>query len=596
MNERFLRSLILLASLLLMIFSCAKIVPPSGGPVDITPPVMIKSVPLNGAVMYKGKNIILTFDEYVVLDKINEKFMISPPVNKKPRIILKGKSLYIEFQEEFKDSTTYTLYFQDAIRDLNNNNPIYNFQFVFSTGKFIDSLSVTGNVFNSMNLEVPASTLVMMYKNPADSAPRKSLPDYLTLADNDGEFRINNTREGKYKLYSLQDKNDNKKYDLIEEGFAFYDSIINLNTIKNYLPVVKDTSKTKQVVNNPPVPEVINGEYKLYLFVGKKKDYYLTSSARDLPYKLVYSLSRPPDTAKFEFGIPDVNKKAWFIEKNSSGDTMKIWLTDSAIYSRPIIKTLVKYPLTDSTGTIRYKRDTIPLRWTPKPKETRTKFKYTTNIVTSQMKPGQQIIIISQTPLKPPDTSRIRLYETVASGKTSVKTLVPYQFIKDSTNSCRYLMKTKLKDGGTYLFIANSASFGNIYGSVADSTGIKFTVLTSESLGRLTMNISNGEGNLIVQLLDSKENLVAERFLKKEGKADFPFLDRGSYRVRVIYDLNGDGKWTTGDFDLKRQPEPVSYYPDQIEIKINWIEEYDWNVSQKNVKDQKLREKKGTKK
>jgi len=113
-----------------VIFSCARQAAPSGGPDDTSPPKIVKSVPLKSSRNFKGKNIVITFDEYVVLDKMTDKFMVSPPLNKKPEIFLRGKSLNIEFKEDLKDSTTYTLYFQDAIKDLNAANPLMNFQFV----------------------------------------------------------------------------------------------------------------------------------------------------------------------------------------------------------------------------------------------------------------------------------------------------------------------------------------------------------------------------------------------------------------------------------------------------------------------------------
>ena len=138
----------------------------------------------------------LLFDEYVVLDNINEKFMVSPPMKKKPRVFIKGKSVNVEFDEKLKDSTTYTFYFQDAIKDLNEGNILQNYQFVFSTGPVIDSLSVTGNVYNAFNLEVPEKTQVLMYRELADSAVVKHLPDYISRVDQTGYFRIDNVRAG----------------------------------------------------------------------------------------------------------------------------------------------------------------------------------------------------------------------------------------------------------------------------------------------------------------------------------------------------------------------------------------------------------------
>ncbi|MBA4321480.1 MAG: hypothetical protein C0408_01550 [Odoribacter sp.] len=222
-------------------------------------------------------------------------------------------------------------------------------------------------------------------------------------------------------------------------------------------------------------------------------------------------------------------------------------------------------------------------------RETGSKFTYSANIPGSTIKPGQQILFSSQTPFRVPDTTKIRLYESEKTGRTGI----PYLFIKDSLNSRRYLMKAKLKEGAAYQFIADSASFGNIFGDESDSTGIKFSVRTSDTYGSLKMDISNVTGAMIIQLLDTKEKVISEKQIRENSKAEFPLLERGNYRVRAIYDLNGDGKWTTGDYKMRQQPEPVSYFANEIEIKIDWQIEEALDLSIRNRKDQKLREKMG---
>ena len=591
-------SLMIIAAVTSVIFSCARQAAPSGGPPDITPPKIIKSVPLNGSLNYKGKSIVVTFNEFVALEKVTEKFMISPPVNKKPNIVLKGKSLKIEFLEKLRDSTTYTLYFQDAIRDLNAGNPIPDFQFVFSTGNVLDSLSVTGNVYNASNLEPTEKTLILMYSELADTAPVKLLPDYITLADINGSFRINNIREGTYRLYALQDKNNNKKYDLFDEGFAFMDNPVKITPLKNYLPIVivKDTVKVVPAKANPLLKKpveipVIDGEYKLFLFTAPKKNHYLTSSDRKTAVLLNYTLSLPPDPIGFEFRIPDTDPAKYFLEKNPTGDTIDVWLTDSLIYSKQLINSIVGYPFTDTTGITKLKTDTIPMRSVStratRLKEAISKYTFTANIMGGILRPGQQVVFSSQTPFRAPDTTKIHLYEL----KKTARTIIPYVLFKDSLNSKRYYLNSKFKEESIYLLIADSASFGNIYGRVADSTGIKFSVRTTDSYGGLTLNTTNVHEAVIIQLLDQREKTISEKRIKENSKIEFPLLEKGYYRLRAIYDLNGDGKWTTGDYKTKQQPEPVSYYESEIEIKIDWevVLPQPWDLSKKNQKEQKLR-------
>jgi hypothetical protein len=579
-----------------IIAGCARMSAPTGGPRDRKAPVVVKNTPANGEKNFKGHRITITFDEYVVLDKINEKFMVSPPMSKKPRVFLKGKNVVVEYEDELRDSTTYTFYFQDAIRDLNEGNTINNYQFVFSTGPVIDSLSVTGNVYTALSLDPPEETLVMLYREMADSAFNKHLPDYISRADKKGYFRIDNVKEGKYRLYALKDADNSKNFNLPDEEIAFMNTPVEITAEKNYLPVpeVKDTVKVtpakatqkKTTQRNIKTEDTVikKGEYKLILFQPPKKMHYLTSSSRSAPYKLAYTLSLPPDTMRFDFTMPGAGGENYMREESREKDTILIWLTDSALFSQPQITTLVSYPYTDTTGKTGQKQDTIMMRFlTPRSTRARTRpepFRVSSNIQTGSLKPGQQIVFKSQTPLRAPDTSKIRLYETEKTGKTKI----PFSFSMDTTNSCRMTLNMKPEEGKNYLFIADSAAFGNIYGTQSDSTGNKFFVKSEKSLGTLIMNIKNYQGNRIIQLLMGEDKIVDEKTQKSDGKVEFKYLDQGKYRLRVIYDLNNDGKWTTGDFISGKQPEPVSFFDKEMDVREGWTHEEDWDISAQNEK------------
>jgi hypothetical protein len=572
----------------ILIAGCAKISSPSGGPRDKEPPVILKSVPLSGSKNFKGKKIAVTFNEYVTLDKINEKFMVSPPMEKKPVISLRGKNVVIEYEEKLRDSTTYTFYFQDAIRDLNEGNPINNYQFVFSTGPVIDSLSVTGNVYKADDLNPPEETLVVLYSEPDDSAFVKHIPSYISRADKNGYFRIDNVREQIYRLYALKDIDNSKNYNLYDEEMAFLDSAVVVTAGKNYLPVTKDTTNVKPADPKSADTVLMQGEYRLYLFKHPGKLHYLTSSSRSAQYRLNYTLSLPPDTLGFNFSIPGAGENSYFVERNRESDSIQIWLTDSSLYSQQIISTVVNYPFTDTAGVTALKLDTILMRFLT-PRSTRAKakpvpYKVSTSLSAGSLKPGQQIVFNSQTPFRKPDTSRIRLYELDDTNRIRI----PFSLTIDTANSCMIRMTASLVRNMSYLFIADSSSFGNIYGEQSDSTGNKFNVKTEESYGKLVLNIKNYEGKRIIQLLTEAEKPVREIQMDKDGKIEFPLLEKGSYRVRVVYDLNGDGKWTTGDFFRGRQPEPVSYLPLEVDIKENWVREYEWDISEKNSKKLKI--------
>jgi len=584
MKQGIFRHILPVILVFLVIAGCAKISSPTGGPKDILPPEIVKSVPVNGIKNFKGKKIVVTFNEYVTLDQINEKFMVSPPMKKKPEISLKGKSIIIEYEGDLRDSTTYTFYFQDAIRDLNEGNVFDNYSFVFSTGPVIDSLSVTGNVYTALTLDPPENVLIMLYSELTDSAFIKHIPDYISRADAKGYFRIDNVREGKYKLYALKDADNSKNFNLPDEEIAFLDSILLVSSERNYLPVIKDTIPVKRTESKVSDTIFLKGEHKLILFQPPKTKYYLTSSSRSQAYKLNYTLSLPPDTSAFDFTIPGAPANSYIIERSKENDTLQIWLTDSSLYSRQIIDPIVSYPFTDTTGKVIQKQDTTHMRFliprTTRSRQKPTPYKITSSFSAGSLRPGQQVIFYSQTPFRPPDTSKIRLYEVIEKDRIKV----PFTLKSDTANYCRIFMISKLSPGKNYLFIADSASFGNIYGEQTDSTGYKFSVRSNDAFGKVTLTVRNFEGNRIIQLLTGDEKPVREIQMKEDGKTEFPLLDKGTYRLRVIYDINGNRKWTTGDFNTKRQPEPVSYMPREIEIKENWENSYDWDISEKNVK------------
>jgi hypothetical protein len=588
---------------------CAKISSPSGGLRDRIPPVVVKSVPGNGTRNFKGNKIEIFFDEYVVLDNITEKFMASPPMKKKPRVFIRGKGVVIELGEKLKDSTTYTFNFLDAIKDLNEGNILQNYQFVVATGSVIDSLSVTGNIYKANNLEVPEKTIAIMYRELADSAVEKHLPEYISRVDPTGYFRINNTRPGTYRLFGLKEEDNSKNYNLPDEEFAFMDSTISITAEKNFIPpppVVKDTvivkkktvknaaaAKDSTTINKGavkiPEPVLLQGDYRLSLFAAQKKAHYLTSSKRDLKYHMFFVLSLPPDSMKFEFSIPGTDSRSYITEQSRNRDTLKVWLADSALYSKQEINPILKYPFTDSLGVTGYKQDTIKMLFTtPKPlKGTKIKkpvLGIETNILTGSLKPGQTILFKSKTPLTEPDTSKIKLYELVQTAKQNL----PYKLERDSLNLGKYYLKAKLAEGKKYLFIANAGSFRDIFNVSTDSSGIKFSIKDPDSYCKLTLDIKNYEGGRIIQLLDKSEKLLAEHYMTIDGKTVFPLLETGVYRVRVIYDLNRDGKWTTGDFSKHRQPEPVSYYPKEIELRSGFELEQPWDIGVKNFKDPKM--------
>lgn len=585
-------SMAVTAAVMLFIMSCAKISSPSGGPRDTEPPVILKSEPENSTVMFTGRSFMLTFDEYVVLDRITEKFMVSPPLSPKPEVKLRGKSLQVTWEGELIDSTTYTFYFQDAIRDNNEGNPIPNYQYVFSTGPVLDSLSLTGNVFGALDLEAVQDVTVMMYSNLSDTAPHKQLPAYISRPEPSGGFMISNIRPGRYRLYALQDMNGNTMYDLDDELFAFCDSVIDINP-DDYYALELDSVKYRPPAATETIkPDVfLYGIHRLYASSKSPDKQYLLYSDRKSAWSLGFALALPTDTGQISLALTDAPPESWFMESNVARDTFTVWITSREVYDRDAIEALLTYPYTDSAGVTAGRTDTINLRYykpaAPRGGERKAPALALTSSLTGKLRPGTQPLFVSPTPLSEPDTSKIVLQQTA----DSVTTVIPYRFQPDSTNSRRLLMKAPLESGGSYTLICRAGAFKDIYGTTTDSIGYRFSVATEEDYGSVKVVLTGYEGKVIIQLLDIQEKVVRETRATSPGEVPFSLLDKGRYRIKAIYDLDSNRVWSPGNFDLGISPEPVTYYPAELDVKINWALEQDWDLGKVYQKDVSLRKK-----
>lgn len=210
---------------------CAKMVAPTGGPKDEEHPLIVKAEPPFNSVNFDQKKINITFNEFIQLKDLNSNLVVSPPMEEKPDVTIKGKTLEIELISELQDSTTYNLYFGNSVQDFNEGNPIENFEYVFSTGEYIDSLSIKGQVINSYNLLPEEGVFVMLYKDYEDSVPLKQLPIHVSKTNKDGFFQINNISNNTFKLFCLRDANKNYLFDLPNEDIAFIDSLITFRLI-----------------------------------------------------------------------------------------------------------------------------------------------------------------------------------------------------------------------------------------------------------------------------------------------------------------------------------------------------------------------------
>jgi hypothetical protein len=605
---------------LIILAQCAKIGSPSGGPRDIAPPVILKSKPLNKSTQFTGKQIELTFDEYINAQGMSQELVISPPMEESPEIRMRGKTLVIEFMEDLRENTTYTLNFGETIKDLNEGNILRNFEFVFATGEHLDSLGVLGMAVDAYNLEFPESEdpfFVMLYENLSDSAPLLEIPDYVGKITPQGAFLINNVRPGTYRLFALRDLNRNFKYDVPEEMIGFADTALLLDPrmfeyrLPDTIPGPDSLQQDSLDIDLPDslgldmedtlIVEVSDsvmlaelGKYSVYvdifLFQEDNKPQYLADYARDdrrtISLYFNRELSQRVQMEPYNF---DPAGDWGLLEEHVMKDTLDYWLRDSLVYKLDSLQFLAQYPVTDSLHQIITHYDTLKFIYREPQKATRKKQrkaeeaegeeKITLSTSLSSSQPHdihRPISIELQHPVSRTDQSRI----SFTREEDTLKVPVPFALEKDTTRLRRYFMKVKWDSEMRYFLDIYPNTFTDIYGLTHDTVSINFMTRGIEWYGRILLNLSGVDGPKIIQVLDKNDEIIRVANVIENGLVEFPFLEPADFTLKLVHDNNGNGKWDTGNYLEGIQPESVSYRPGTISVRSNFDMEINWDLKQ----------------
>ncbi len=562
-----------------------------GGPKDITPPKLAYSIPVINSTNYTGRKVEITFDEFLKVTDISKELVISPPLKHKPSIIERNKSIYIipDDKDTFKANTTYTFYFGNSVQDLNEGNIFKHFEFVFSTGNVIDSLSFRGRVLNSFNLKADKDGYyVMLYDKFEDSIPRKHLPNYVTKTDEDGYFNLTHLHTGKYMILALKDANQNMLFDLPNEMIGFSDSLINLND-QYYVPrdsvILKDTAKFDSIRKVMPY---LKPQIGLFTFEEDHKKQYVSHFERPQPYKFNIKLNRTPYDSVY-ITLLNYNAKIWFLKDiNELTDSVSYWITDTALVHKDTLKTIITYSKMDSIGKLFSFSDTIKLTYNKKninkqnkkgtPKKKANEFKISS---LADKKDGfdlnERLFITASFPVFSIDSSKIHLFK-IGESKDVQNIPIKFSIENDSVNLRNYWINFKFEPNTGYLLISDSAAFLSIYNQISDSTGIRIKTQKDDYYGTLTLNMINVNQHTIIQIIGNNEAVIKEKYIDSDGKVLFDFLGPGKYKIKVIYDRNGNNKWDTGNFGKRIQPEKVDYYDKIINIRSNWDNNETWTL------------------
>ena len=589
---------------IIIISSCANPGMPTGGPKDTIPPVLVSSQPKIRSLNFSGDEVRLTFNEYIIPDKVSEALVVSPPLNKRPTILTKSKTLIIQFNEELKDSTTYSLDLKNSVVDNDEGNPIDNLRFSFSTGNTYDSLRVAGRVVNAFNLDPAKNALVMLYKDLSDTAVSKLRPDFIAKTDDTGLYLIDNIPPGSYRIYSINDANSNLMYDEGAEEIAFYDSIITPTAVFEPNPdtLVKGTDSlliSGQTHFGP-------GPIYLRQFTEDIFDQYISNYSRDDSYHCTFVFNEPlSDSLKINL-IPE-RAKSWFIlEPNEKNDSIIMWITDTLVVKLDTLNLELSYLKMDSAQQFYVQKDTLELRNknileenTRRRRRDRNEdekapveqFNWQINIGMNILELNKNIPVVAPEPLKYIDTSKIKLY----LADDTLKTPLNYNFEKDSSKLRDYELTYSWQPGTNYTLEIDSAAATNIYGITSKELVKKFKVREEDYYGRIILHFTEVKSPAIIQLLDNKndENVIGQKQINKDQTVIFDYLTPAKYKIKVIFDENGNGKWDNGSFRNKKQPEKVIYWPNVVKVRSNWDNDISWKLVpdltySKNVIDQEL--------
>ena len=574
---------------------------PQGGPRDSIPPVVMKETPLNGTLNFTGKEIVVQFDEYIQLDDVQKNVLISPPQQTPPEVKAIGKKLSVVFQEDLIDSTTYTLDFGPAICDYNEKVPLEGYVFSFSTGDVIDSLAISGKLYDAATLNPMPFVIVGIHRNLSDSALSTIPFTRITRTDSEGNFTIHNIHAGTYRLYALNDISRDYIYQP-GEALAYADSLIVPSCrIEEHTDTIwKDTLGIDLLTGDTLFTRLVDSTYThqvthfypdsliLWCFEESKQRMYFQRVFREEQHVFSLVFSAPQDTLPIIRALRPSevdslgNDSSWvdflqysMLQASFNKDTLTFWLTDSLAIGMDSIYLQMQYKVTDSLYNLVDKIDTVLAvyrhpRLSEKARETyernkrNRKLELKTN-ASSKFEIYDTIRVLSAFPIDSLNDNMFHLWQKV---DTILKPMALKLEKKDSMGMEVYVM-AKLLPEASYQLKIDSAACIDIYGICNDSIEATLKLKSKEEYSSLTVKLEAFDSLARIQLLNDKDVVIRELPATNDG-TKFEYLAPTTYYLRLYIDLDGDGKWTTGDWLLKRQPEPIYYFPKKLKLRANW--------------------------
>ena len=584
-----------------VMYSCANIGNPSGGPIDKTPPIFMRSNPTPNAVNVKDRKIEIFFDEIVTLKDPSTKIIVSPAQTEMPRMSALGRKVTVELVDSLLPNTTYTIDFSNSIQDNNEGNAIDNFAFAFSTGSVIDSMRVSGYVLDSRTLEPMQSVVVGLQSNLADSAFHKEKLQRVALTNDRGQFTIRNVSPGSYHIFALKDLDRDYKFGNPTEDIAFLDSIIvpSIGSREAADTVYNDLNEIDTIMRATR-PAYFPNDILLSMFNEDRKSQYLANNLRVDSTRISLTFAAASDTlpSLSIVGRNDVPDQWYTLERSQTNDTLTYWIRPPHLVSADTLMVATTYLRTDTASNLSWGTDTLKFTFQRQKAKKKKKNEETDSLEQirfMELHPlanGTQevyapLLLQTGTPIERYSREAFHLQRKLQNDTTFYPAEIKSIALRDSTLSRRDLMlKVDWEPGAAYTLTVDSLAITDIYGLQTKPLKVDFNVRKMEEYGNIVFNIPAVRDSAIVELLDGTEKIVL-RAPVKSHRAELLNLLPGKYYARLFIDRNGNGKYDTGNYDMHLQPEETVYYPGAINLKKNWDVEQTWDIYATPIDKQK---------